>query len=69
MGNRHKNPMSEQERDLIITLRMQGKSYPELAKLTGRPLGTISGVLSLAIWSGKCARTKELDPMVKRKTR
>ena len=69
MGNRHRMPMSDSERDLIITLRMQGKTYPDLAKMTGRPLGTISSVLSAAIYDGKCPRIRDMDPQVKRKTR
>ena len=68
MGDRTKRPMSETERDLIIALRIQGKTYPELAKLTGRPLGTISSVLSKAIFTRKDLRTREMDPLVKRKT-
>lgn len=69
MGDRHKRPMSDEERDLIIALRMQGKTYPELAKLTKRPIGTISSVLSTAIFTGKLDRTREMDPFVKRKAR
>ena len=68
MGDRTKRPMSDTERDLIITLRIQGKTYPELAKLTGRPLGTISSVLSTAILTREDIRTREMDPTVKRKT-
>jgi DNA-directed RNA polymerase specialized sigma24 family protein len=68
MGDRTKRPMSETERDLIITLRIQGKTYPELAKLTERPLGTISSVISKAILTRKDLRTREMDPLVKRKT-
>lgn len=67
MGDRHKRPMSDTERDLIITLRIQGKTYPELAELTKRPLGTISSVLSKAILTRKDLRTREMDPLVKRK--
>lgn len=69
MGNRHKRPMSDYERDLIISLRIQGKSYKELAKLTNRPLGTISSVLSMAIFERKADRVKDLDPLVQRKSR
>ena len=67
MGDRTKRPMSDTERDLIIALRIQGKTYPELAELTQRPLGTISSVLSRAIFTQKCARTRDMDPNVKRK--
>lgn len=69
MGDRTRNPMSDQERDLIIALRMQGKTYPDLAKMTGRPIGTISSVLSAAIYDGKCPRIRDMDPTVKRKAR
>ena len=68
MGDRTKRPMSETERDLIITLRIQGKTYPELAELTQRPLGTISSVISKAILTREDIRTREMDPTVKRKT-
>lgn len=68
MGDRTKRPMTDEERNLIITLRIQGKSYPELSKLTGRPMGTISSVLSLAILQGECPRIMSRDPKVQRKT-
>ena len=68
MGDRTKRPMSQTERDMIIALRIQGKTYPELAKITGRPMGTISSVLSMAILQGDCDRMRDLDPRVRRKT-
>jgi len=67
MGDRTKRPMTEEERNLIVSLRNEGKTYPELAKLTKRPLGTISAVLSEAIVTGKVARRREMEPNLKRK--
>ena len=69
MSNRHHHPMTDSERKSIISGRKAGKSYKELAKMTGRPLGTISSVLSMAIWEGKTDRVKVLDPCVQRKSR
>ena len=67
MGDRTKRPMTEEERNLIVSLRNEGKTYPELAKLTKRPLGTISAVLSEAIVTGKVARKRDMEPNLKRK--
>ena len=61
--------MSDSERKAIISGRAEGKTYKELAKMTGRPLGTISSVLSLAIWDGRCPRIRDMDPQVTRKSR
>ena len=67
MADRTKRLMTEEERNRIISLRNEGKTYPELAKLTGRPMGTISSVLSEAIVTGKIVRKREMDPNLKRK--
>jgi len=68
MADRSKRLMSQEERDRIISLRNEGKTYPELAKITGRPMGTISSVLSEAIVTGRIARKREMEPNLKRKS-
>jgi DNA-directed RNA polymerase specialized sigma24 family protein len=63
-----KRPISDAERKRAIRMRNAGKSYREIAAALGRPIGTISNVLSLAILEGQVDYAMNLDPDVRRKS-
>jgi DNA-directed RNA polymerase specialized sigma24 family protein len=63
-----KRPITAAERKRAIRMRNAGKSYREIAETLGRPIGTISNVLSLAILNGQVHYTANLDPEVRRKS-
>lgn len=67
MGNT-KHPVTAADRRKAIRMRNAGMSYREIAKTLNRPLGTISGIVSLAILRGQLDYTKDLDPAVRRKS-
>lgn len=68
MGNRHKRPISETDRKRVIRMRRAGKPYREIAETLGRPIGTVSNIISAAILTGELDYTMNLDPTVRRRS-
>lgn len=62
-------PLSEEDRAIAIRMRQGGYTYKLIAARLSRPLGTISTVLSLAIFDKTMPYVKEIAPEVRRKRR
>lgn len=62
-------PLTEEDRAIAIRMRKAGYSYKLIAKRLDRPMGTISTIISLAIFDETMPYTKEIAPEVQRKRR
>jgi DNA-directed RNA polymerase specialized sigma24 family protein len=54
-------PVTENERAKILRLARDGTKYRDVARILGRPYGTIASIISRAILDGELERRRERE--------